>query len=192
MSGWKKCLFFALILSSFLVPAAAQAAEPIARIGPNRNEIKSSPLGALIELDGSASGDPDGDGLTYEWYGPFLGANAPRLTVEVPQGNYEVTLTVNDGTSRSAPVVVNLDVVGISAAHRRPVELDGVAAGRAAVGWRLQAGHGRSRQDRQAPGFCPFTTAAGVAGLHPPGQRPHRQRRRRRIGRTGADIVDLG
>ena len=70
-------------------------------------------------LDGSASSDVDGDGLTYSWslISQPVGSTtalssttivAPTLFIDQP-GTYTVQLIVNDGTVDSAPVTVNIN-----------------------------------------------------------------------------------
>jgi PKD repeat protein len=61
--------------------------------------------GQAITFDGSASGDPNGDPLTYAWDfgdGSFGSGVAPMHTYAA-DGNYTVMLTVNDGQVDSAP-----------------------------------------------------------------------------------------
>jgi hypothetical protein len=58
-----------------------------------------------VDFDGSASSDPDGDPLTYDWTtdaGSLSGA-MPTYTAGSEAGVYIVSLTVNDGTADSAP-----------------------------------------------------------------------------------------
>ncbi len=56
--------------------------------------------GAPVNLDGTGSSDPDGDPLTYSW---DFGDGSPVSTAQSPShtyadnGNYPVTLSVNDG-----------------------------------------------------------------------------------------------
>lgn len=95
---------------------------PLANAGPDQT-VRN---GALVQLDGSASSDEDGDQLTYHW--SFLsrpqGSQAvlsdtnavkPTFTVDTA-GNYLLRLIVNDGEIDSTP-----DIVVISTQNSKPV-----------------------------------------------------------------------
>lgn len=95
---------------------------PVARAGPDQ----SMPVGATVVLDGTASGDVDGDPVTYQWIlavrpeqsgavldNPF--AADPAFYVDRP-GTYEVDLIVSDGRLVSTP-----DRVVITTQNSRPV-----------------------------------------------------------------------
>ena len=84
--------------------------EPLASAGPDA----TVELGAAATLDGSASSDPDGDPLAYEWRdqdGNVVGTN-PLLTLTLPLGTHPFTLTVRDdfgGAATDSAVVVVQD-----------------------------------------------------------------------------------
>ncbi|ARU30196.1 hypothetical protein CBR65_20730 [Cellvibrio sp. PSBB006] len=91
---------------------------PIAEAGANQNVT----VGDRIELDGSASHDPDGDQLSYRWSltGKPQGSTvslqaadsaAPHFIADV-DGTYVAQLIVNDGQLDSQP-----DTVTINAQH---------------------------------------------------------------------------
>jgi RHS repeat-associated protein len=90
---------------------------PVARPGNNR----SVSLGALVQLNGSASSDVDGDSLTYTWSllsRPTGSSSAlsspavvnPSFTADRP-GNYVIQLIVNDGlvSSAAASITISTD-----------------------------------------------------------------------------------
>ena len=85
----------------YLSPAEAQAAAPVADTGGDRSLQKNQPLGRSVALDGSGFHDPDGDPLTYDWYGPFATTSGSSSSVHIHEGAYTVSLIVDDGTSRS-------------------------------------------------------------------------------------------
>jgi hypothetical protein len=71
---------------------------PVADAG-NDQTVEWVEGGVLVNLDGTASIDPDGDQLTYEWEGGFQGGTAATSTPAViftSLGDFEVTLTVAD------------------------------------------------------------------------------------------------
>jgi predicted aspartyl protease len=95
---------------------------PVANAGANQAWL----FGDTVILDGSASRDVDGDGLTYRW--SFTSkpkgskaalsdstAEKPIFTIDV-SGDYVVQLIVNDGLVDSAP-----DTVTISTRNSAPV-----------------------------------------------------------------------
>ncbi|MCD4719117.1 MAG: putative Ig domain-containing protein, partial [Desulfobacula sp.] len=86
---------------SFFGPAIAAAAQPVADAGVDQAATKDLTLAGTILLDGSGSNDPDGDSLVYFWYGPFETTHGLTPAVVVPEGSYNVSLIVNDGSSRS-------------------------------------------------------------------------------------------
>ena len=84
---------------------------PIARVAGSQ----TVEIGAVVQLDGSASSDPDNDELTFEWTAP-AGIALDDSTIAQPQFTatkadvYTFTLTVADGVFRSAAVVVVITV----------------------------------------------------------------------------------
>ncbi|BAS29362.1 PKD domain-containing protein [Limnochorda pilosa] len=102
----------------------AANSRPVARPGEDRVVL----VGSSVEMDGSASFDPDGDPLTYEWSllskpsasGAALeGENTPTPAVVVDiAGTYVVRLTVDDqrGGTGSAEVAILANTAPIAAA----------------------------------------------------------------------------
>ena len=73
------------------------------------------PGGTTAALDGTGSGDPDGDELSYTWTGPFEESPASGATPTVTlsdgcPGDYVITLVVNDGLENSEPNDVAITV----------------------------------------------------------------------------------
>ena len=98
--------------SAVTVTASVANAAPVANAGVAQNVI----AGKVVNLDGSASSDANGDMLTYVWTltSKPAGSSAalssttsarPTFTADVA-GTYVGTLTVNDGKVNSAAVTV--------------------------------------------------------------------------------------
>ncbi|MBI5207835.1 MAG: hypothetical protein HY934_08600 [Candidatus Firestonebacteria bacterium] len=93
---------------------------PIANAGNDQNVT----VGTLVLLDGSASTDADSDSLTYTWafVSKPVGSNAifsdskavkPTFTADL-EGNYEISLVVNDGKTNSEVdivVIITIDPI---------------------------------------------------------------------------------
>ena len=78
-------------------------ATPTANAGPDQTVDASSAAGANVNLDGSASSDPDGDTLTYSWKeGAVVLGTSPTINVTLPIGMHTITLTVDDGRGQTA------------------------------------------------------------------------------------------
>jgi len=87
---------------------------------------QTRPVGTTVQLDGTASSDPDGNPLTYQWTILSKPATStttltnpttatPRFTID-KAGTYTVQLVVNDGHGASAS-----DTVVISTSNSAPV-----------------------------------------------------------------------
>jgi hypothetical protein len=105
--------------STSTVTVSSQELPPIARAGQGQ----SVTVGATVQLDGSASSDPDGDAITYSWSILFkpsgstaslssAGIVDPTFVVDVA-GTYVVQLTVSDshGNVSLATVEVTTDKI---------------------------------------------------------------------------------
>ena len=111
-------------IDSVTITASSGNSAPVANAGVDQNVS----IGALITLDGSGSSDANSDSLTYSWifFSTPGGVNVilngattatPTFNADV-EGNYDVQLIVNDGTTDSAPDIVT---VIASAGNSAPV-----------------------------------------------------------------------
>ncbi len=88
---------------------------PVANAGPDQS-FACGVSEARVTLDGSASHDPDGDVLSFEWFaGNVSIGTSPSLSVTLEAGAYAFTLRVTDPDGASAEdsvtVVVGLDTI---------------------------------------------------------------------------------
>lgn len=94
---------------------------PVARAGPDQTVYRTSPAGAVVSFDGSASSDAEGPIAEYDWYeafGPgttplFLG-NGPTLSHLFALGDHMVALTVIDGGGLRNRTYVNVHVLNVA------------------------------------------------------------------------------
>ncbi len=82
-------------------PVPARAEGPVAAAGEYGPFQKNRPVGGEVNLDGSQSSHDEGTALQYEWFGPFPKVTGPNPAVFIPEGTYTISLSVNDGISRS-------------------------------------------------------------------------------------------
>jgi hypothetical protein len=85
--------------AAFIVLLAANK-PPIAKAGPDQTIECVGPAGTSIVLDGTASTDPDGDTLSYEWRdgtNAIVGTTAIVHLTVVGLGVHTFTLKVSDG-----------------------------------------------------------------------------------------------
>jgi hypothetical protein len=101
---------------SLLVNNPSPVSRPLAEAGPDQSVYAWIDGIAEVNLDGSASYDEDGDELTYSWSwiidGNDYDTNGVKPTIELPVGQYAISLIVNDGTVDSEPNEVNITVIG--------------------------------------------------------------------------------
>ena len=83
---------------------------PVANAGPDQVVQASSSSVASVALDASASSDPDGDALSFNWSGPFGLLTGARITPTLPIGIHSLTLTVNDGKGGISSDTVEITV----------------------------------------------------------------------------------
>ena len=82
---------------------------PIAELN---SDVSEGPAPLTVNFTGSASTDPDGDPLTYQWQlmGQTLSEAANFEHVFNEPGAYQVSLTVHDGELSSIPVQTTINV----------------------------------------------------------------------------------
>lgn len=94
LHGW------AVELEVFDAPPANEP--PSAGAGMDQDVAVDADCLARVNLDGTASSDPDGDPLVFTWSGPFGMAAGESPIVSLPPGVHTVTLTVDDGRGGTA------------------------------------------------------------------------------------------
>jgi K319L-like, PKD domain/Bacterial Ig domain len=87
---------------------------PLANPGPDQTVTAGANGMAMVNLDGSASSDPDGDSLSFSWAGPFglvYGAQ-PQVTLPVGVSVLELTVTDGHGGSSSGNLTITVNAAG--------------------------------------------------------------------------------
>ena len=93
------------------------AEPPVANAGPDQTVECTGNSQAAVQLNGSASTDPNNDITLYEWFEHFGAADqvllgtGPVLTVDLALGSHTITLRVTDATGKTATDDVVIDVV---------------------------------------------------------------------------------
>jgi len=109
---------------SLFAPFQAVNRPPLANAGPDQR-LECAGGGARATLDGSASSDPDGDSLRFEWRdeeGRVVG-RAAAVTLDLPLGRHSFTLTVDDGHGLASG-----DGVVIAVGDTSPPAITGLSA----------------------------------------------------------------
>src|SRR6185503_18659719 len=118
------CVFS--VVAGLVLPATAQANDPPHAVASAGQDLQTGQVlnqvivykgpaqtGALVHVTGSGSLDPDGDPLTYRWEcrGPdgakFINfgstpTNQVNFQPVLPEGTWNITLTVGDGQLHTA------------------------------------------------------------------------------------------
>jgi hypothetical protein len=88
---------------------------PVAVAGPNQTAYASIDGLADVTLDGSASYDDDNDVLSYYWSwtidGNVFEANGVSPTIQLPVGEHQIELIVDDGIDESLPDYCIINVI---------------------------------------------------------------------------------
>lgn len=86
-------------------------ADPVADAGDDIAAGTGAQCHAQVQLDGSASHDPDGDALSYAWSGAWGEAGGVNPVITLSPGTHVATLTVDDGRGGSDADAVSIQVV---------------------------------------------------------------------------------
>ncbi|TLS67300.1 HYR domain-containing protein [Mariprofundus erugo] len=90
-------------------PAAPANQPPVANAGAAQ-VVESAGAMTAVMLNGSASSDPDGDTLTYSWSWNGGSATGATPTVNLANGTYNISLTVDDGKGGTATATTTVTV----------------------------------------------------------------------------------
>ncbi len=82
---------------------------PVANAGAAQT-VESTGATTAVTLDGSVSSDPDGDVLSYAWSWNGGSATGVNPTVNLANGTYAITLTVDDGNGHQATATTTVTV----------------------------------------------------------------------------------
>lgn len=95
---------------------------PTAVIAPLPASIQANESdGVIVQLNGSASTDPDNDSLTYRWdiNGKDVGTSTV-LEIKLGIGAHVITLLVNDGRGGNATATANIEILPPIATNKPP------------------------------------------------------------------------
>jgi len=103
---------------------------PTARMAALAASVQAtSKQGAVVQLDGSQSSDPDLDPLSYVWKdGNTQIAEGAIVSVTLPVGTHSITLTVSDGkggTNTTAPQTIEIRPRALTILSASPAKIPG-------------------------------------------------------------------
>ena len=116
---------------------------PIANAGPDQQVTAGATGSATVQLDGSASRDPDGSIVDHQWFeGQQLVASGAQPTIDLAAGGHELVLRVtdDDGLVDEDSVAITVEnpatmsiltvhAVGSTGEERLGIEIDGETVG---------------------------------------------------------------
>jgi PKD repeat protein len=110
------------LIVAALAAAGARSVPPVASFAANPNSGTPS---LSVDVDGSASSDPDGTIVSYDWdFGDTTtGSGVTATHVYAATGTYRITLTVTDNAGDTASTTVDVDC--ISATNLPPLHTIG-------------------------------------------------------------------
>jgi hypothetical protein len=99
-----------MVVPTFAPPEPNQA--PVANAGPDQTISDKAKPGETVTLDGSASFDPDGVIVSYQWLenGQQI-ATGSTTTLSLPTGAHTITLRVTDDQGASSEDQLTVQII---------------------------------------------------------------------------------